>query len=259
MTTEHSASGDVNSSLALLWDMHKEPSRGPKRGLNLGQIVTTAVGVADKEGLAAVSMRRIATELGVGTMTLYRYVPGRAELLDLMLDHVDRCVDPRELNGTSWREWVEVCARGSWALYLQHPWLVQVDRSRPLLGPNALLGFEMYMTGLADTGLTDQEKVAVISTVDAYTVGLCRYHIFSLQAEERTGMSDEEFWAAQEPVLIKAMETGNYPTLSRLSDDAFAQSYEQTFEFGLQRILDGIAVLIDDRRQSSQARPIHNP
>ena len=87
-TTEHSGSGDVSRSLELLWGLGERPSRGPKPGLTLDRIVTAAVAVADAEGLGALSMRRVATDLGVGTMSLYRYVPGKAELLDLMLDKV---------------------------------------------------------------------------------------------------------------------------------------------------------------------------
>ncbi|MGO4423231.1 TetR/AcrR family transcriptional regulator, partial [Streptomyces sp. MCAF7] len=87
-TTEHSGSGDISRSLELLWGTGERPSRGPKRGLTLERIVTAAIAVADAEGLAAVSMRRLSAELGTGTMSLYRYVPGKAELLDLMLDQV---------------------------------------------------------------------------------------------------------------------------------------------------------------------------
>ncbi|MBK3547134.1 TetR/AcrR family transcriptional regulator, partial [Streptomyces sp. MBT60] len=81
-------SGDIARSLELLWGTGERPSRGPKPGLTLDRIVTAAVAVADAEGLAAVSMRRLSTELGTGTMSLYRYVPGKSELLDLMFDRV---------------------------------------------------------------------------------------------------------------------------------------------------------------------------
>ncbi len=93
--TTTSGTGDVHRSLELLWDGGGQPSRGPRRGLTLDRITAAAVALADTEGLGAVSMRRLATELGVGTMTLYRYVPGKAELLDLMLDRVHGEPSPR--------------------------------------------------------------------------------------------------------------------------------------------------------------------
>src|SRR5688500_2426129 len=89
MTTEHSASGDLDRSLALLWEMDHRPTRGPKPALTLERIVTAAITIADAEGLAGLSMRRVAAELGVGTMSLYRYVPGKGELLDLMIDRIN--------------------------------------------------------------------------------------------------------------------------------------------------------------------------
>lgn len=121
-TTEHSGSGDVSRSLELLWGLDERPSRGPKPGLTLDRIVTTAVAVADADGLGALSMRRVATDLGVGTMSLYRYVPGKAELLDLMLDKVaefdaDAHPDP----AAGWRPAMEALARGSRQQYQRHP------------------------------------------------------------------------------------------------------------------------------------------
>lgn len=250
MTTERSASGDIDRSLELLWQMRDAPVRGPKPTLSLEQIIAAAVTIADVEGLAAVSMRRVAAELGVGTMSLYRYVPGKAELLDLMLDHVDKCIDDPELTSLGWREYLETCARGSRQLYLAHPWLVHVDRTRPLLGPNALAGFDQYLAGLDGVGLTDQERVAVIGLIDAYTSSLARSQVNAAEADKRTGTTSDEFWQAQTPVMVKAMATGDYPQVAALSEDAFSMSDDDMFEFGLQRILDGLERYIDRRRQA---------
>lgn len=247
-TTEHSASGDIDHSLELLWQMRQPSSRGRKPALTLDQIVTAAVRIADKEGLGAVSMRKIAGELGVGTMSLYRYVPGKAELLDLMLDAVYICMDPRDLAGLDWRRYIETCADDGWNSYMRHPWLLQVDQSRPLLGPNALGGLDQYLRGLDGTGLTDQEKMAVISTVDSLTVGIARSEVNAREAVERTGMTDDEFWAAQAPVLMKAMNSGNYPSMAQLSENAFAMSYREMFEFGLRSFLDGLERTIQARK-----------
>jgi AcrR family transcriptional regulator len=88
MVLEYSGSGDPKRTMALLWGIGKKPTRGPKPGLSVGRIVSAAVEVADAEGLGALSMRRVADRLGIGTMSLYTYVPGKAELIDVMLDTV---------------------------------------------------------------------------------------------------------------------------------------------------------------------------
>ena len=247
MTREHSGGGDIHRSLALMWDFDEKPTRGPKPMLTLDQIVTAAIDIADAEGLEALSMRRVAEALGVGTMSLYRYVPGKAELLDLMLDAISGpTVDHL---GDDWRTALESLGRGLWELYLRHPWLPFVDQTRPLLGPNSLDGFEVALRGLTDSGLTHQQRVNAISLIEAFVSSAARQHNNAVAAEQRTGVSIEEFWEAQVPVLEKAMNTGRYPLAAALDDDAFAATAEEFFEFGLRCIVDGLEALVDRRRR----------
>ncbi|UUU23023.1 TetR/AcrR family transcriptional regulator [Streptomyces sp. DSM 40750] len=246
--TETSGSGDIVRTLQLLWDTGRRPSRGPKPGLTLDRIVEAAVLVADAEGLAAVSMRRVATELGTGTMSLYRYVPGKAELLDLMLDRVQRpSENPADLGDGDWRSALEALGRATLALYQRHPWLLQVNQSRPILGPSALDGMEKVLSRIKSMGLTDPELVSVMIAVDGYVVGAARTQLYQQEAEHRTGLTDKEFWQAQAPVLEELMTSGRYPLLAGLSEDAFAPDFDH-FEFGLQRILDGLEVFVGQRR-----------
>src|ERR1700754_3557298 len=86
--TEYGGSGGPQRSLELLWRRQQPPTRGPKQRLDLDEIVRAAIEVADADGLSALSMRKVAERLGVGTMSLYTYVPGKAELVDVMLDTV---------------------------------------------------------------------------------------------------------------------------------------------------------------------------
>jgi AcrR family transcriptional regulator len=231
--------------MELLWDLRDRPSRGPKPGLTLEKIVKAAIEVADAEGLEALSMRRVAAELDVGTMSLYRYVPGKAELLDLMLDHVTKMHDDLpDGEYPSWREFLEADARSHWQLCMMHPWYPFVDQTRPILGPNGLAGVEYAIKQLRHTGLADQQLVMVISVLSNFVESTARVYINEKHAEERTGISNDEFWAAQEPALIAAMESGRYPTMAQLFEDAFSFTHEQLFEFGLQRLLDGFEPLI---------------
>jgi AcrR family transcriptional regulator len=251
MSTEYGGSGDLSISLKLLWRRQERPSRGPKPSLTVDRIAEAGIELADAEGLAALSMRRVAKHLGVGTMSLYRYVPSKAELVDVMLDLVYADEAKRvKPPGMTWREGVEEIARSSRGLYQRHSWLVQISQARPLLGPNALASFEYALSVLADTGLTAAEKLNVIVLVDGYVVGATRNEIEATQAAERTGISDEQFWAAHEPFMIEMMSTGNYPNMAQLPDVVFEESSNTAFDFGLDRVIDGVEALI--RQKASQ-------
>ncbi|WP_406284668.1 TetR/AcrR family transcriptional regulator [Embleya sp. NBC_00896] len=247
-TTDHAGSGDLARSLELLWGLDRKATRGPKPGLTLDRIVTAAIAIADAEGLDALSMRRVATELGAGTMSLYRHVPGKGELLDLMIDRVNGPGDAEFPPGLGWRGALEHVARGMWRLYTTHPWLLGVDQARPVLGPNSLEALEITLDAIHDAPLSDREKMTVLSIIDGgYVGGLARIHLNAVHAAQRSGISDEEFWSAQAPVLNAAMASGRYPRLAALAEDAYTTDGEAVFEFGLQRLLDGLESYIDQR------------
>ncbi len=249
MTAEHSGSGDLNRSLELLWQGKEPATRGPKPGTTLNEIVDAAITLADREGLSALSMRRVATELGVGTMTLYRYVPGKGELLDLMLDRVAHLDEHDEQqHDQDWRTTMEHVARGSWELFFEHPWLLQVNQSRPLLGPNALAGMEFALQGLDGLGLSGRDKISIILAVDHVVTGTARTYVLQNQVIADTGISDEEFWEAQAPILESVMETGNYPELAQLEDDSFNIDATEAMEVALRAVLDGLESFIAARR-----------
>ncbi|MBF6182878.1 TetR/AcrR family transcriptional regulator [Nocardia otitidiscaviarum] len=247
-STETSGSGDLARTLELLWNTGPRPSRGPKPGLTLDRIVEAAIHVADAEGLDAVTMRRVATELGTGTMTLYRYLPGKAELLDLMLDRVqDPQFDGLPEPEAGWRAALEAVAYSTLALYQRHPWLIQVNQSRPVMGPSAVEGMERILARIKPMGLPDRELISVVLLIDNYVVGAARTQLYAQEAELRTGMTDLEFWEAQAPALNQAMATGRYPILAGMGDNTFDPSYDH-FGWGLQRVLDGLErTVVGDR------------
>lgn len=245
--SDFSGAGDVDTSLALLWNLREQPTRGRKATITLREIVTKAVEIADAEGLDALSMRRIATDLGVGTMSLYRHVPGKSELLDLMIDRVSGYATREPDPTRGWREQVEDCGRGVYRLYLEHPWLLQIDQSRPLLGPNALTGMEEFLTALEGVPLSAPERMMVIVSVDALVSGLARLEVQQLRAEARTGVSDEEFWKAQVPVLESAMESGQFPIMAALPMEAFSAGWTEQLDFALGALLDGVERTVAER------------
>ncbi|REF38076.1 TetR/AcrR family transcriptional regulator [Thermasporomyces composti] len=254
MTTAHSGSGDPRRSLELLWRGREPAGRGPRPGLSLERIVGAAVELADREGIAAVSMRKVAAELGVGTMSLYHYVPGKGELLDLMLDYVVEVPQaPKGKRRQTWREVLETMAWRTWRLYLSHPWLLQVNQARPVVGPKAFAALESVVAGLDGLSLTGQEKMAAIAAVENYVTGAARTYLMRQEASQRSTMTEEDFWALQAPYLSEAMADGACPHLAALPEDSFQLVPEDAFEFGLQALLDGLAATIE-RRKSAPRR-----
>lgn len=224
--------GDPDRSVELLWD-----GRG---GLSLEAIVGAAVAVADAEGLSGLSMRKVAERLGFTTMSLYRHVPGRDHLVDLMRDAVHG--DPPAVTGGGWRADLEAFARHAWELRKLHPWLAEVP-ARSVPGPHALAHYEHALGILADTGLEPAEVVAAVGLVGRLVDAEASALVEAARAERGTGVSDEEWWGARDTLFA---HFDRYPTLTRLWETGgFGQP--DSFGFGLARVLDGIELLIEKR------------
>lgn len=258
MTTEYTGGGDPRRSVELLWGVQDAPRRGPKPRLTVARIVRAAVDVADVDGLAAVSMRRVAERLGVAAMSLYTYVPGKAELLDLMLDLVYGELAAPDRLDAGWRARLELVARENWRLYRRHPWLLEIATGRPPLGPNVIAKYDNELRAIEGIGLTDIEMDCVLTLVLGHVHGAARGVVDAAAAEQRTGMTDAQWWEAASPVLEKVFDGSRFPTAERVgaaAGEAYgaASAPEHAFEFGLQRILDGIEALVKAR--SAQPSP----
>jgi AcrR family transcriptional regulator len=234
---DESGLGDPARTIELLWGTREPPSRGPKPGLTIAQITEAAIAIADADGLEALSMRRLAGELGVGTMSVYRYVAGKAELIDVMLDTVfAEAVVPA---AADWRSTLERFAHEGWAMHRRHPWASRAE-TRPVLGPNSIDLYEGMLRAMAGTGLAPGDVVNAVELVGHYVAGAARRAAEESEVERRTGISDEEWWAARETFWERHFPPERYPTLSAMWEaDAF-EARADAFEFGLQRVLDGI-------------------
>jgi AcrR family transcriptional regulator len=256
--TEVTGTGDPARSMALLWREH-EPAprgRGAAAGLSVDRVVRTAVAVADAEGLGALSLRRVAADLGVGTMSLYTYVPGKGELLDLMVDAVlgelPHLVG-EGIGSPDWRARLEAVARGNWALFERHPWLLLVGASsRPPLGPHVMAKYELELRAVDGAGLDEIAMDAVVTLVNGFVAGTARGVVEQASAEAATGTSELDWWRATEPFVARVFDAEKYPTVARVgpvAGEAQQAAYDprRAFEFGLARLLDGVAVLVGDR------------
>lgn len=245
----------ITRSLELLWQGRPQPTRGRKPTLELAQIIDAAIAVADAEGIDALSMRRIAQALDVGTMSLYRYVPNKSVLLNLVLDRLLTPVEDGQRSDRSWRETLEADAWESRELYLRHPWVLQVNWSRPVLGPGNFAGLERTMKGLQGLPLSDKEKVMVVSALDAYVTGAVRNQVLYQLAAEEDGLSEERFWSAQSAAIEAALTSRAFPVLAEIDADAFDASWEETFELGLSSLLNGIATELARREDATDSDP----
>jgi AcrR family transcriptional regulator len=244
---------DPARSLGLLW---RTGTRTGRSGLTVDSVVASAIEVADAEGLEAVSMRRVAQQLKVGTMSLYTHVPGKTDLTDLMVDaalgelYADLDEPSRAPGG--WRGALMFVARSNWDLYLRHPWLLDVSSARPVLGPHTTAKYEAELRPLDGLGLTDLEMDSVLTLVLTHVQGTARALVGVGRTSEETGMSDAEWWEITAPVLDRLIDGRHFPVSARVGQSAgeafdAASDPVHAMTFGLEVILDGVATLIARR------------
>jgi AcrR family transcriptional regulator len=254
MATEFTGTGDPARSMALLWRTPRsgDSRPGPKSSLDVDRIVGSAVRLADAEGLSAVSMRRVAADLGVATMTLYTHVPGKGELVDLMLDTVLGELYPDEAVVTSgaWRTRLNTLAQANWDLFLRHPWALHVATGRPPLGPGLMRKYELELRAVDGLGLPEVQMDLLVTLVNGFVRGTVGGVHEKADAERVTGITEDQWWAATEPYVAQVFDAERYPTAARVGpiagEELGAYDPQRSFEFGLQRLLDGIGVLILD-------------
>lgn len=223
--------------------------RGAARGdgLSRERVVRTAIALADTEGLGALTMRRVATEFGTSTMALYRHVPSKAELVRLMSESVFGGA-PSGPAPTGWRPRLAREIRWLWSQYERHPWLARAmaGLTRPMASPHAMAYTERMLTIVRGLGLTPHEMIHTHLALLGYAQGVAMAVELELQAQQDTGMTADEWLAANEPKMDSIQLAGAYPVLSTLfGDGEFDLELGALFEFGLERMLDGIESLIE--------------
>ncbi|GAB3811289.1 TetR/AcrR family transcriptional regulator C-terminal domain-containing protein [Micromonospora zhanjiangensis] len=243
---------DVDRTLTLLWRRTlgtPQGSRGPRQRVSVDEVVRAAVAVADEEGLPAFSMRKVADRLGLKLMSIYTYVPGRDELIGLMVDEVTGEQELPPHTGTM-RERLTGVARQLWDEYHRHPWLLQVESSRPWIGPNCSDRYEWQLAAIEGAGFTDVEMDLVVTLISGFTAGAARASITARRTVEESGMSDAQWWEINAPVLERVMPAEAYPISDRVGTAASLEykavsDPDRSFRFGLDRILDGLERLLD--------------
>lgn len=234
------------SGLRRLWGMDEGPRPGQRPSLDVRQVALAAIALADEGGLDAVSMGRVANALGVTTMALYRYVDGKDDLLELMLEVA--AGDPPPLaERLDWRaalrEWADALA----AVYRRHPWIVDIPLPGPPRGPHQLAWTEQGLACLRDTTLRADERFNVTMLALAYVRGQVSLERQIAQGPGRTGDDDARADRDFED-LVRGLDPARFPELTRaLAEDPGDEDPVHEASFGLERILDGVEMLLARR------------
>jgi AcrR family transcriptional regulator len=239
----------------LLWGLREQPTRGPKPSLSIEQIVQTAVEIADTHGLDGLSMRRVAEQLGVTTMSLYRYVSGKNDLLELMLDSVAAPGPNLAEMPTRWRDGLAWWARQNRAVFHRHPWLVSFPFSHPPFGPNNLRWMECALQAMAGSGLTPDDMIWVLMLLSGYVRSEASQELALQEGARVTGVEPEEWNRVYAEMLRRVVADGEHPALASIVGagvfDTPSVSLDEDFEYGLRFLLDAIETLIESRRRSA--------
>ncbi|NES13423.1 MULTISPECIES: GntR family transcriptional regulator [Micromonospora] len=228
------------------------PRRGPDGGepeLSRDALIRRAVARADAGGLGAVSMRQLAAELGTATMSLYRHVRGRDDLILAMADAVLGDAPLPAVPPAGWRARLDLLARAQWAVYRRHPWLPHViSMARPQPLPNGMGHTEWALRATDGLGLDRHVRWHVTITLMAYVRGIATNLEPGEQAVQDTGLSDDQWVDRHRDTFQRMFSTGGLTRMAALTGPGQVDiDLETVFDFGLRRLLDGYAALIEGR------------
>lgn len=248
---ESSTSAGARRTMALLWRHRGASRRTPGRGrpprITVEQIITAAIEVADTDGMAALSMGRVAERVGVAAMSLYTHVAGKAELIELMVDAVmrERALPCPAERPAGWREQVVLYARRTRVTHRRHPWLREVSPVWAPLGPGTMAQQEYLLGALEGCGLPPREMFAAADAVDTHVRAVAREEAEYAHTDEGAGQSWETWWKERQHVWEEYFDAEEYPTMARAWVEGDFEATDETelvdsYDYGLERLLDGI-------------------
>lgn len=240
------------ASLEMAWGLRERPGKGPRPTLTLPRIVEAAVSLAAGEGMDAVSMGRVAKELGVSTMSLYRYVTAKEELYILMSDAGVGTPPPLPPDGAErgWRELLTDWAYAQRAVLMANSWILRIPITAPPATPNQLAWMERGLASLSGIGLEESEKLSTIILIGGLVRNEATMAADMMDAIVKSGVSPDQVVGQYVRMLRLLTGPDSHPAVTRLLESsAFTGSDEPDFQFrfGLGRLLDGLAELISER------------
>lgn len=244
------------TTVELLWGTQQRPKRGPKPALSLERIVEEAIALVDAEGLSGLSMQKLAERLGFTKMSLYRYVPGKEQLTALMVDiglgpPPDLAAVQSDSDEQRWRVELRHWAEEIFERYQAHPWAIELVIGARPFGPNEMGWTEAALLAMAGTGLTGPERLDTIVLLNGHVRSLAQ-QLRGSDATELTELSEQ--FAAQFTEMMTAAGDRYPEVLAAFAEEAASTDkvsgggVGHALTFGIDRVLDGLAVYIADRR-----------
>jgi AcrR family transcriptional regulator len=246
MTTSEHRDGDLPHGLEVLWELREKAQRGSREGLSVERIVAAAIASADEDGLASLSMARVAKRLDFATMSLYRHVSSKDELQMLMVDVAYGTPPVLTETGDQWRAGLEKWARAFLEVFRAHPWMLQITVAGPPLEPGQLSWLECGLRTLGGTGLRPDEKLSVMLLM----IGYVRTNAQLFGSSPAVGdedAADADLMASYGKMLANIVARDAFPALSELIEAHTFDEPKDDFGFGLERVLDGIDALVRSR------------
>lgn len=233
-------SQELPRGIALAWGVAANPQRGPKREMSVERIVEAAVALADADGIGAVSMAAVAARLGFTTMSLYRYVSAKDDLLLLMQEEATG-VPPahvRELSG--WRAKLVALYEAQTRIYLEHPWILSLPITGSPITPNSSAWLDAALESLSETPLEGEERLAVALAV----TGAARWGGIVLagytEQSRATGRTAAEVSAYEAELFDRVITAEEFPALRAAIEAGVFLGEQDPFRFGIERTLDGV-------------------
>ncbi len=233
--------GLPRSAPRSIWDLPEQGERGPKARHSRAAIAAAAVALADGDGIEAVTMRRVAADLGLGTMSLYNYVPTKDHLIQLMIDQVSGEYEYPDQPPGDARAAIGALARQGLGITQRHPWLPRIMHRPPAIGPNAIRYMDYFLGLLAGTGLDTSAKLRLLAMVNGFAIAYGGVQAALAEERTRTGITAEDQATAQVAGLISAAASGRYPNLAAaLAGPAPApQDPAEIFDSAITQLIDG--------------------
>lgn len=237
----------------IIWLRPEKPARGKAPAYSRADIAAAGKRIADAEGLDGLSMRKLAAELGAGTMSLYRYVRGKDELLALMVDSVVEPQTDAEASAEGWERVLRDCARGSRSAVLAHPWFPVASARVHPPGPNMLRAMETVMAAVAQPGLRTDELFQIVSTVMTFAIGYAQNELAERAAGFGSGPVEDRTSEAERAYIMRIVDSGEFPYLGRVITEAETphQSADDQFESMLDWVIEGIGARIRRRDEAA--------
>lgn len=230
------------SGATVVWERPEPVARPTPRPLSREVIVRAAIEIADKEGLSAVSLRKVGAALDAGPMRLYTYLSTKDELLDLMADAVYGEMGPGAPVKGDWRAAFRSLAYRIRSAALKHRWFIDLHVGRPHFGPNSLAHREETLAALNEVPGFEDIDVAMqaVVTFNSYAIGAIWNEANELRAERESGLDQSQWQAACWPYIERVIASGRYPMLAKVVHEATHPPADVVFDRGLEAVLDGI-------------------